>query len=69
MLWIFWIVIALFTADQATKRNRNEVAWGLLGFLFGIFALGALFLLPPKLPASHSRPSLTDQTTEADYDV
>ena len=33
----------------AEERGRNERTWVLLGLLFGIFAVAALFLLP-KLP-------------------
>jgi predicted cobalt transporter CbtA len=42
-LWVFCAVLAYETAP---KRGRRGLTWGILGFIFGPFALFALYLLP-----------------------
>lgn len=41
------VIAALIAARRAPARGRGPVIWGALGFFFGIFALIALFRLPP----------------------
>ena len=47
MVFVVWFVFALLfaflTAGMAKRRNRDGAVWGILGFLFGVFAM--LFLL------------------------
>jgi hypothetical protein len=45
-------LIGMLCFRCAKKRGRNPHAWFAIGLFFGIFGLGALFLLPPlnKLP-------------------
>ena len=42
-VWIFCAVLAYQTAPRFGRRN---VTWGILGIIFGPFALFALYLLP-----------------------
>lgn len=44
---LIWLSIGYITARCAEKRGRNLIAWFVLGILFGLFALIAVFLLPP----------------------
>jgi hypothetical protein len=46
MTVLFWIIFAVLTAIVANNKNRNTVGWFILGFLFGIFALIVVALLP-----------------------
>lgn len=46
---IIWILLAVACYSVAENKNRSGVAWGVLGLLFGIFALVVIALLP-KLP-------------------
>jgi hypothetical protein len=39
------------TAALANSKGRSPVTWGILGFLFGIFALIACAILPSRKPA------------------
>jgi uncharacterized membrane protein len=39
---IFWSVVCGILAD---RKKRNPIAWGILGFLFGVFALIVLAVL------------------------
>lgn len=47
MVFVVWFVFALLfaflTAGMAKRRSRDGAVWGILGFLFGVFAM--LFLL------------------------
>jgi hypothetical protein len=36
----------------AGHSGRQKIPWTVAGMIFGIWALGALFLLPPKKPAA-----------------
>jgi multisubunit Na+/H+ antiporter MnhB subunit len=50
-LWFFCAVLAYETAP---KRGRRGLTWGILGFIFGPFALFALYLLPRGHLVTHS---------------
>ena len=39
------------TAALANSKGRSPVTWGILGFLFGIFALIVCAILPNRKPA------------------
>jgi hypothetical protein len=43
---VVWIVCAVVAYRQAPGRGRRALTWGILGVVFGPFALFALFLLP-----------------------
>jgi hypothetical protein len=43
---LFGLVNAFICAHFAKKRGRNALYWFIGGALFGLFALGTLFLLP-----------------------
>jgi membrane protein implicated in regulation of membrane protease activity len=45
---LIWFGIAALCVNGARARGRSEVAWGALGLLFGLFALVALYVLPPS---------------------
>jgi len=40
-----WIGFAVLTAIVASGKGMSVVAWSLLGFLFGPFALAAVLLI------------------------
>lgn len=42
------------TGTLAGHRNRNALAWGLLGFAFGLLALLVCVLLPRRQPSGAS---------------
>lgn len=46
---IIWTLLAVACYYVAKDKNRSGVAWGILGLLFGIFALVVIALLP-RLP-------------------
>lgn len=46
-LVLIWLGLAAICTNSARKRGRSAAFWGVLGLLFGLFALIALFLLPP----------------------
>ncbi len=48
ILLFFWITFGLISSLIASKRDRNIYAWFILGMLFGIFGILALYLLPSK---------------------
>jgi hypothetical protein len=43
---VVWIVCAYAAYRQAPQRGRRALTWGILGIIFGPFALFALALLP-----------------------
>lgn len=49
MIVVVWFVFALLfaflTAGMAKRRGRDGAVWGILGFLFGIFAMLILLVL------------------------
>lgn len=46
LLFIFWMLFAITCSSLAERKNRNQFLWGILGFIFGIFALLVIALLP-----------------------
>jgi hypothetical protein len=67
-LWVFCAVLAYETAP---KRGRRGLTWGILGFIFGPFALFALYLLPRGHLVTHSEAKKpTSQASQASlYEV
>ncbi len=47
MVWLFAILFALLTGYLAERKGRCVIGWGFAGFLFAIFALPIILLLPP----------------------
>lgn len=43
---LVWFVCAVICYFLASEKNRNTTAWVVMGFLFGVFAVIALMLLP-----------------------
>jgi hypothetical protein len=43
---VVWLVCAYVAYREAPKRGRRALTWGVLGVIFGPFALFALFLMP-----------------------
>ena len=43
---VVWFLCAYLAWQTAPKRGRRPVTWGILGIVFGPFALFALYLLP-----------------------
>lgn len=41
-----WVLIGGITSHYAQQRGRGPIAWFMLGLLFGLFALLALFMMP-----------------------
>jgi hypothetical protein len=53
---VVWIVCAYVAYRQAPPRGRRALTWGILGIIFGPFALFALYLLPPgHVEGSHHK--------------
>lgn len=53
-LIVVWLGIAALTAETAPARGRSKWQWFILGLLFSLFALVALFMLPPvATPETH----------------
>ena len=40
------LVLGAATAWVAQRKNRNTVIWAMLGFMFGVIALGVCALFP-----------------------
>jgi hypothetical protein len=47
---VVWFVVAVVTAIAANARGRSGFGWLILGFLFSIFALIAVLVLPKVDP-------------------
>lgn len=43
---VVWFFCAYLAYKQAPKFGRRNITWGILGLIFGPFALFALYLLP-----------------------
>ncbi len=43
---VVWLACAWFCWQQAQERGRRPWLWGILGLIFGPFALIAVMLLP-----------------------
>lgn len=43
-----WIVMAYVCYDVAKEKGLNSGMWAILGFIFGIFALMILVMIPKK---------------------
>ena len=41
--------LAPFSATIASRRGRSALAWSMLGFAFGMWALAATLLLSPRV--------------------
>jgi hypothetical protein len=50
-----WLFCAYLAYRAAPQRGRRALTWGILGVLFGPFALFALFLMKPKPSATSAR--------------
>lgn len=48
VLLLIWLGLAAICTNGARKRGRSAGLWGVLGLVFGLFALITLYLLPPK---------------------
>lgn len=46
MVLALWIAFTILTAVVASSKGRSFIVWGLLGALFGIFALICVALMP-----------------------
>ena len=42
-----WVLLAWVASEIAFSKGRSSNIWGLLGFLYGIFAVIAVALMPP----------------------
>ena len=45
---IYKVACSAYCFNLAKKRGRNEIAWTVLGFLFDIFTIATIALLPKK---------------------
>lgn len=48
LLFPLWILFAFGTAIVAKAKGRSFVGWGCLGFIFGLFALLIVAVLPSR---------------------
>ncbi len=46
IILLFGLIFGLLTSSFATKRGRSPLPWFIAGFMFGIFGLATLLLLP-----------------------
>lgn len=47
-VWIFiWLAFGVVTALAANARGHSAVLWGVLGCIFGVFALIAVLVIKP----------------------
>lgn len=54
LVLLFWLGMAVITGVVASSRGRSGLAWGLVGAIFGFFALLAVGLMPIiKKPENH----------------
>ena len=51
---VVWVVCAIYAYRSAPWFGRSATTWGVLGIIFGPFALMALYVLP-KQPAKAGR--------------
>ena len=56
VLFVTWIVVAIFTCWLAVQKRRNGLVWLILGLLCGVIAFLAVGMAPKKVP----RPQDTD---------
>lgn len=50
VILFIWVAFAVVTAFAAPSRGREFGTWFVLGLLFGVFALIAVLVLPPRTP-------------------
>ena len=50
---VVWIFCAYLAYQTAPKFGRRPLTWGILGIIFGPFALFALYLLPKGHVETH----------------
>ena len=60
---------AVLAYETAPKRGRRGLTWGILGFIFGPFALFALYLLPPGHLETPSQAKRKSTSQAALYEV
>lgn len=53
LILIVWTICAAIGASMATKRNRNEVLWGGICFLTGVFGIAVLALMGNARKEAH----------------
>lgn len=58
---LLWIVIAVITSIIAVAKGRSFIGWFLIGFLFSLFALVLVIVLPSNWK---SRPRRRGQKTK-----
>ena len=64
-IFAFWIFTAIICGMLARNRRRNIAMWVILGFVFSIFAVIIVALLPPRKPAeTHQRVALSLEAME-----
>lgn len=49
----FWLFCGVIAAVIAEARRRSVIAWALLGFIFGPFAIILVAVLPTVTPTEH----------------
>lgn len=70
MTWIatlVWIFFGIAAAIWAKERGRSPIIWFVIGTVFGIFGIIALFLLPSYIPgAQEERESLVPKEPQGE---
>lgn len=61
LIVITWIVLGSLAAYFAQQRGRNPITWFILGLIFGILGLLALFIMPSL--AENSKTSEASQAS------
>ena len=46
MTLIIWGLFGILCAYMADKKGRDKILWGILGLIFGIFAVFVIYIIP-----------------------
>jgi hypothetical protein len=60
-----WLFCAYLAYQTAPKFHRRPLTWGILGVIFGPFALFALYLLPKGHVETHHDPAHHDKKADS----
>ena len=47
---VIWILMGVWASNIAQKKNRDKVGWFILGLIFGLFAVAAVYIVDPLPP-------------------
>ena len=72
VMWIIWLLIAIWVYKDAEKRRKSGIVWFLVVFILGIIGIIIWFLVRPPIteaPGQHvAQPGAPAQARTADSD-